>query len=58
VAVVRGRKTGIISSVKRFSGNPQDSKTLEESLAQSKRVKKSIGGTRPTKAAQTEDLGE
>ncbi|WP_336690900.1 MULTISPECIES: IS5 family transposase [unclassified Chryseobacterium] len=51
VAVVRGRKTGIISSVKRFSGNPHDSKTLEESLAQSERVRKSIGGTSPTKAA-------
>lgn len=51
VAVVRSRKTGIISSVKRFSGNPHDSKTLEESLAQSERVRKSIGGTRPTKAA-------
>ena len=47
VAVVRGRKTGIISSIKRFSGNPHDSKTLEESLAQSERVRKSAGGTRP-----------
>ena len=46
VAVVRGRKTGIISSVKRFSGNPHDSKTLEESLSQSE-----VGGTRPKKAA-------
>ncbi len=44
VAVVRGRKTGIITSVKRFSGNPHDSKTLEESLAQSERVRKSVGG--------------
>jgi IS5 family transposase len=51
IAVVRGRKTGIISSVKRFSGNPHDSKTLEESLAQSERVRKSIGGTRPKRAA-------
>lgn len=55
VAVVRGRKTGIISSVKRFSGNPHDSKTLKESLAQSERVRKSIGGTRPGKA--TTDRG-
>ncbi|WP_326983191.1 hypothetical protein VUJ46_01185 [Chryseobacterium sp. MYb264] len=58
----RGRKTGIISSVKRFSGNPHDSKTLEESLAQSE--------TPPTpkenplaeqdlrKPLQTEDLKE
>jgi IS5 family transposase len=51
LAVVRGRKTGIISAVKRFSGNPHDSKTLEESLAQSERVRKSIGGTRPKRAA-------
>ena len=47
VCVVRGRQTGVISSVKRFSGNPHDSKTLEESLAQSERVRKYIGGTRP-----------
>lgn len=51
VAVVRGRKTGIITSVKRFSGNPHDSKTLAESLAQSERVRKSVGGTRPKKAS-------
>ncbi|MCM2557084.1 IS5 family transposase, partial [Chryseobacterium sp. Ch-15] len=51
VAVVRGRKTGVISSIKRFSGNPHDSKTLEESLAQSERVRKSVGGTRPNKAS-------
>ena len=51
VAVVRGRKTGIISSIKRFSGNPHDSKTLEESLAQSERVRKLAGGTRPKKAS-------
>jgi transposase, IS5 family len=47
VAVTRGRKTGIITSIKRFSGNPNDSKTLEESLAQSQRVREQIGGTRP-----------
>ena len=29
VAVVRGRKTGVITSLKRFAGNPHDSKTLE-----------------------------
>lgn len=50
VAVVRGRKTGVITSVKRFLGNPHDSKTLEESLAQSELVITSVGGTRPTKA--------
>ena len=47
VAVVRGRKTGVITSIKRFSGNPHDSKTLEESLAQSQRVREKAGGTRP-----------
>ena len=51
VTVVRGRKTGVITSVKRFSGNPHDSKTLEESLAQSERVRKYIGGTRPSIAS-------
>jgi len=51
VAVVRGRRTGIITSVKRFSGNPHDSNTLEESLAQSERVRKSVGGTRPKKVS-------
>ena len=51
VAVVRGRKTGVISSIKRFSGNPHDSKTLEESLAQSQRVRESVGGNRPQKAS-------
>lgn len=47
VSVVRGRQTGVISAIKRFSGNPHDSKTLEESLNQSERVRKYIGGTRP-----------
>jgi IS5 family transposase len=51
VAVTRGRKTGIITSIKRFSGNPHDSKTLEEALTQSQRVREQIGGTRPTIAS-------
>lgn len=51
IAVVRGRKTGVITSMKRFSGNPHDSKTLEESLSQSQRVRELIGGTRPEKAS-------
>lgn len=55
VAVVRDRKTGVITFVKRFLGNPHDSKTLEESLAQSERVRESVGRTRPTKA--TTDRG-
>ncbi|NAW50968.1 hypothetical protein GNY06_06135 [Elizabethkingia argentiflava] len=50
VSVVRGRKTGVITSVKRFSGDPHDSKTLEASLSQSQRVRELIGGTRPEKA--------
>ena len=48
VCVVRGIQTGVITSVKRFAGNPHDSNTLEESLAQSERVRKYIGGTRPS----------
>lgn len=44
-------RLSLITSIKRFSGNPHDSKTLEESLAQSERVRKSIGGTRPRKAS-------
>jgi IS5 family transposase len=50
-AVVRGRETGVVTAVKRFAGNPHDSKTLEESLDQSTRVRMAIGGTRPKKAA-------
>jgi transposase, IS5 family len=53
VAVVRGRKTGVISAIKRFSGNPHDSHTLEEALAQSQRVREAIGGSRP-KIASTD----
>ena len=51
IAVVRGRETGVVTAVKRFSGNPHDSKTLQESLDQSERVRKNIGGTRPVKAS-------
>ncbi|MBA0882910.1 IS5 family transposase [Flavobacterium undicola] len=51
VVVVRGRKTGVITAVKRFSGNPNDSKTLEDSLSQSQRVRTKIGGTRPEMAS-------
>ena len=49
--MVRGRETGVVTAVKRFSGNPHDSKTLQESLDQSERVRKNIGGTRPVKAS-------
>lgn len=55
VSVTRGRKTGVITSIKRFSGNAHDSKTLEESLAQSERVRQQIAGTRPSIA--TTDRG-
>jgi transposase, IS5 family len=51
IAVVRGRQTGIITSIKTFLGNPHDSKTLEGSLAQSERVREQIGGTRPAIAS-------
>ncbi len=51
MAVTRGRKTGIISSIKRFAGNPHGSKTLEESLAQSEPVRIQVGATRPTIAS-------
>jgi IS5 family transposase len=51
VAVVRGRKTGIITAIKQFLGNPHDSKTIAETLAQSQRVREQIGGTRPTIAS-------
>jgi transposase, IS5 family len=51
VAIARGRQTGVITSVKGFSGNPHDSKTLEASLAQSQRVREKIGGTRPSIAS-------
>ncbi len=51
VSIVRGRKTGVITAVKRFAGNVHDSKTLEGSLAQSQRVRELIGGTRPTIAS-------
>src|SRR4028119_1484656 len=44
-AVVRGRNTGVITAVKRLGGNPHDSKTLQESLDQSERVRTTIGGT-------------
>ena len=51
VAVVRARKTGVITAITRFSGNPHDSKTLGESVAQSQRVRMRIGGTRPAIAS-------
>jgi IS5 family transposase len=47
ICVVRGRQTGVITAIKRVEGNPHDSNTLEESLAQSERIRKLIGGTRP-----------
>jgi len=58
VGVVRGRKTGITTSVKRFFGNPHDSKTLEESLAQSERVRNQSEEQDPKKRVRTEALEE
>jgi IS5 family transposase len=53
VSIARGRKTGVVSSIKRFAGNPHDSKVLNETLAQSQRVRELAGGTRP-KIASTD----
>jgi IS5 family transposase len=47
VALVRGSKTGVITGAKSFKGNPHDSKTLKDTLAQSIRVRKHIGGNTP-----------
>jgi len=37
----------VITAIKRFSGNPHDSKTLEDTLAQSQRVREKARGSRP-----------
>jgi IS5 family transposase len=50
VSVVTGLKTGVITSVKSYQGNPHDSKTLSASLAQSQRVRENTGGCRPQTA--------
>ena len=47
---MKGLKTGVISSVKSFRGNPHDSKTLSASLEQSQRVREKAGGNRPQTA--------
>ncbi len=41
------KRASVITSVKRFAGNPHGSRTLEKSLAQSESVRKHLGGTRP-----------
>jgi len=44
VSVIKGAKTGVITSMKSFTGNPHDSKTLKQSLEQSHRVREMAGG--------------
>jgi IS5 family transposase len=47
VSVVKGLKTGVITSVKLYTGNPHDSITRSASLEQSQRVREKAGGNRP-----------
>jgi IS5 family transposase len=44
VAIVKGAKSGVITAVKSFQGNPHDSRTLDQTLAQSTRVRIQAGG--------------
>jgi IS5 family transposase len=44
VSVVKGSKTGVITSMKSYQGNPNDRKTVQESLEQSERVRQMAGG--------------
>ncbi len=50
VAVIKGARTGVITAVKSFQGNPHDSKTLEQALAQSTRVRMQANGQSATHA--------
>lgn len=50
VAVIKGAQTGVITAVKSFQGNPHDSRTLEQALAQSTRVRIKAGGQSATHA--------
>lgn len=43
VSIIKGVKSGVITSAKSYKGNPHDSKTLKESLEQSQRVTKKAG---------------
>lgn len=47
VTIVRGNKTGVILGVHTVTGNPHDSKLLEPTLKQCKRVLENIGGQMP-----------
>lgn len=51
VAVVRGRKTGVITAIYTFPGNPNDGKTLHDALHQSQRIREQAGGNRPKLAS-------
>ena len=47
VSIVKGVKSGVITSAKSYIGNPHDSKTLKESLEQSQRVTELAGVKSP-----------
>ncbi len=47
---VRGAKTGVVTAAYNFQGNPHDSRTLEDTLAQSQRVRAMAFGKRPKTA--------
>jgi len=43
VSIIKGAKSGVITSAKSYQGNPHDSKTIKESLEQSQRVTQMAG---------------
>ena len=47
---VRGSKTGVVTAACNFRGNPHDSRTLGDTLAQSQRVRAMAAGKRPATA--------
>lgn len=53
VSIVKGVKSGIITSAKSYQGNPHDSKTLKDSLEQCKRVT-DLAEINPPKVAITD----
>lgn len=50
VAIIKGARTGVITAVKCFQGNPHDSRTLDQALEQSTRVRIQAGGHSATHA--------
>ena len=50
VVLVRGAKTGVITAGCNFQGNPHDSRTLEDTLEQSRRICAMASGERPAMA--------